>query len=185
MSQMDNGAPRRIRFGGVAAAAVLMLGLYAAPAAAQDSTQVDKDSAAADTSAYAPGAQGQVQAGAEAQAGAVAAAAGQFNVELKSVASSGISGSAVLSADDDETDLEITLRDTAGNDREYDVTLRAGTCDAPGEVVEKVDDIEADGDPDDEEVDIQLAAIAATPHIIHVAQEGGDAAVACGEVSTK
>ena len=185
MSHMDNGAPRRIRFGGVAAAAVLMLGLYAAPAAAQDSTQVDKDSAAADTSAYAPGAQGQVQAGAEAQAGAVAAAAGQFNVELKSVASSGISGSAVLSADDDETDLEITLRDTAGNDREYDVTLRAGTCDAPGEVVEKVDDIEADGDPDDEEVDIQLAAIAATPHIIHVAQEGGDAAVACGEVSTK
>ena len=73
MSQTDNGAPRRIR-NGLVAAAVLAIGLSAAPAAAQDSTQVEKD-----TVAYAP-------------APAEQAAPGQVNVELLSVASSGISG---------------------------------------------------------------------------------------------
>jgi hypothetical protein len=169
MSQMDNGAPRRIRSGFVAAA-VLMLGLYAAPAVAQDTTQVEKD-----TAAYAP-------------APAPAAenpAAGQVNVELTSVASSGIEGTAVLAPEGDgDTDIEVTLRDSAGNEREYDVTLRAGTCAEPGEVIEKIDDTEADGDPEDEGADLQLAAILATPHIIHVTEEGGDAAVACGEIKT-
>jgi hypothetical protein len=162
---MDNGAPRRIR-NGIAAATVLMLGLYAAPAAAQDSTQVEKD-----TAAYAPAPV------------AENAASGQLNVELASVASSGIEGTAVLAPEGDgDTDIEVTLRDSAGNEREYDVTLRAGTCAEPGEVIEKIDDTEADGDPEDEGADLQLAAILATPHIIHVTEEGGDAAVACGEI---
>ena len=165
MSQTDNGAPRRIR-NGLVAAAVLAIGLSAAPAAAQDSTQVEKD-----TVAYAP-------------APAEQAAPGQVNVELLSVASSGISGTAVLDADGDgDTDIEVTLKDSAGNDREYDVTLRAGTCAEPGEVIEKVDDVEADSDPEDEGADLQLAAILSTPHIIHVTEEGGDAAVACGDIT--
>ena len=168
MSQMDNGAPRRIR-NGMIATGVLMLGLYAVPAAAQDTTQVDKD-----TAAYAPAPT------------AERVVPGQVSVELVSVASSGISGTAVLAAEGEgDTDIEITLRDSAGNDREYDVTLRAGTCTEPGEVIEKIDDTEADGDPEDEGVDLQLAAILAAPHIIHVTEEGGDAAVACGEIAGK
>ena len=164
MSQMDNGAPRRIR-NGLIAAAVLMLGLNAAPAAAQDTTQVEKD-----TAAYAPA--------------PAPVAQGQLNVELMPVASSGIQGTAVLATEGDgDTDIEVTLRDSAGNDREYDVTLRAGTCTEPGEVIEKIDDTEADGNPEDEGVDLQLAAILAAPHIIHVTEEGGDAAVACGEIT--
>jgi hypothetical protein len=167
MSQKDNGAPRRIR-NGMVASAVLMLGLYAAPAAAQDTTQVEKD-----TAAYAPAPV------------AERAAPNQVSVELAPVASSGISGTAVLAAEGEgDTDIEITLKDSAGNDREYDVTLRAGTCAEPGEVVEEIDDTEADGDPEDEGADLQLAAILASPHIIHVTEEGGDAAVACGEIAS-
>lgn len=187
MSQMDNGAPRRIR-NGMVAAALLMLGLYAAPAAAQDTTQVESD-----TAAYAPAPVQQDSVMAEpapaaepaADPAPVAerAAPGQVAVELVPVASSGISGTAVLAAEGDgDTDIEITLKDSAGNDREYDVTLRTGTCDMPGEVVENIDDTEADGDPEDEGVDLQLAAILAAPHIIHVTEEGGDAAVACGDI---
>lgn len=177
MSQMDNGAPRRIRFGGFAAAALLMLGLYAAPAAAQDTTSVTPDTVTVevkvetDTAAYAP------------ETVAERAVPGQVSVELMPVASSGISGTAVLAEDDGDTDIEITLRDSAENSREYDVTLRAGTCTEPGEVIEEVDDTEADGDPEDEGADLQLAAVLASPHIIHVTEEGGDAAVACGEIS--
>lgn len=178
MSQKETGAPRRIRIGGIAAAAALMLGLYAVPAAAQDSTWTDttkaQSEAQPDTAAYAP------------PSAAERAVPNQVHVELKSVASSGIQGTAVLAAEDDgETDIEIMLKDAAENSREYDVTLRTGTCDEPGEVVEKIDDTEADGDPEDEGVDLQLAAILSAPHIIHVTQEGGDAAVACGEVGAQ
>ena len=167
MSQMDSAAPRRLGKA-LLAAPVLALGLYAAPAAAQDSTQVTTD-----TAAYAP-------------ATAERVVPNQISVELMSVASSGITGTAVLAPEGDDdtgTDVEITLRDSAGNEREYDVTLRAGTCAEPGEVIEKIDDTEADGDPEDEGVDLRLAAILGSPHIIHVTQEGGDAAVACGEIA--
>lgn len=165
MGQIATGAPRRIHQG-LIAAAVLALGLYGAPAVAQDSAAVVRD-----TAAYAP------RNAAEAQ--------GQVSVELLPVASSGISGTVVLAADDGDTDIEITLATTGDEEREYDVTLRKGTCAEPGEVVQRIDDTESDGEPEDEDTDIQLAAILAAPHIIHVAQEGGDAAVACGEIGAK
>jgi hypothetical protein len=63
---------------------------------------------------------------------------------LEAVGGSGITGTAALRPDGDDTEFATTLdaADQARRGDDYGVWLRAGTCAAPGRVVEDIEDLE-------------------------------------------
>lgn len=105
-------------------------------------------------------------------------------VQLESVGVLGISGTAVLRARGRETDFAITLHaaDAAQRRRQFDVWLRAGTCQAPGRKVEDIDDVRADGRTEHEDEDVVLADLLGSDHILEVRVKDRSQVVACGAV---
>lgn len=105
-------------------------------------------------------------------------------VQLESVGVLGISGTAILRARGRETDFAITLHaaDAAQRRRQFDVWLRAGTCQAPGRKVEDIDDVRADGRTEHEDEDVVLADLLRSDHILEVRVKDRSQVVACGAI---
>jgi hypothetical protein len=105
-------------------------------------------------------------------------------VRLEPVGNSGISGAVTATARGRETDFATTLKASSEADRrrEFDVRIRAGTCSAPGRVIEDIDDIKADGRTEREDEDVRLSDLQQTSHIVEVTVEDRDQVVACGEI---
>jgi hypothetical protein len=115
---------------------------------------------------------------------------GAVTVRLAPVRGSGVSGTAILRADDrdddgdGETNFAVTLNaaDRARRGREFDVWVRAGTCAAPGRKVADLDEVDGDGETEDEDEGIALAELLRSDHILEVRAEDGDEVVACGAI---
>lgn len=105
-------------------------------------------------------------------------------VQLESVGVLGISGTAILGTRGSETDFAITLHaaDAAQRRRQFDVWLRAGTCQAPGRKVEDIDDVRADGRTEHEDEDVVLADLLRSDHILEVRVKDRSRVVACGAI---
>ena len=115
---------------------------------------------------------------------AAAQGTGPISVRLEPAGNSGISGTAELRPDGDDTEFAITLNsaDRARADDDFDVWLRAGTCAAPGRALEDIDDLEADGETETEDEDVRLADLLGSDHILEVRVEDQEDVVACGAI---
>ncbi len=105
-------------------------------------------------------------------------------IRLDPVGNSGIGGTVTATARERETDFATTLTATSDADkrREFDVRVRAGSCSAPGRVIEDIDDIRADGRTEREDEDVLLTELRQSSHIVEVTVEDSDQVVACGEI---
>ena len=108
-------------------------------------------------------------------------------VRLDPLEGSGISGTAVLHARRGETDFALTLTAADRNQRrrEFEVWLRAGTCQAPDRKVADIDDVRADGRTEHEDEDVALADLVRGNHVLEVRVEDRDDVVACGAIPSK
>lgn len=123
----------------------------------------------------------------------VAAALAQesVTVELKPVDNAAASGTAVLTAAGDATDVEVTMAGlTAGATAQ--VTMHAGTCAMPSASFAALPNLEADASGNATATgrvlfrgtaDVALATMADSEHIIAVQSEG--AVVACGVIPAR
>jgi hypothetical protein len=117
-------------------------------------------------------------------AGAATRAQDALTIKLEPLGGSGISGTAELRPNGDETDFAITLfsRDPQQRQREFDVSLRTGTCEAPGRKIEGIDEVRADGRTEHEDEDVTLAVLRRNDHIVLVTAEDREEALACGAI---
>lgn len=115
---------------------------------------------------------------------AAAQGTGPISVRLEPVGNSGISGTAELRPDGDDTEFALTLNSTdrARANDDFDVWLRAGTCAAPGRALEDVEDLEANGETETEDEDVRLADLLGSEHILEVRVEDREEVVACGAI---
>ncbi len=105
-------------------------------------------------------------------------------VQLEPIGNSGIKGTAVLTAKEQETDflLTITATDAARQQKKFDVILRQGTCGTPGKKVTEVGDLRANGEAEHEDEDVVLRDLGRADHILQVRDEKGGDVVACGAI---
>jgi hypothetical protein len=105
-------------------------------------------------------------------------------VYLDPMTTAGVGGTVNLAPKGQATNFEVTLNsgDSSAQSGAYKLRVVQGSCSTPGQVVEDLDDVKADGRAKREDGKIRLSDVRRGDHVIQVAAKRRNEVVACGMI---
>ena len=109
---------------------------------------------------------------------------GNVIVYLDPMTTAGVAGTVNLAPDGPATNFEVTLNpgESAQDQGAYMVRVVQGSCSTPGQVVEDLDEVHADGKARKEDGNLRLSDVRRGNHVIQVAAKRRNEVVACGMI---
>ena len=109
---------------------------------------------------------------------------GNVIVYLDPMTTAGVGGTVNLAPNGPATNFEVTLNpgDSTQDQGAYRVRVVQGSCSTPGQVVEDLDEVHADGKARKEDGNFRLSDVRRGDHVIQVAANRKNEVVACGMI---
>lgn len=109
---------------------------------------------------------------------------GNVIVYLDPMTTAGVGGTVNLAPNGPATNFEVTLNPGESTQEQgpYKVRVVQGSCSTPGQVVEDLDEVHADGKVRKEGGNFRLSDVRRGDHVIQVAAKGRNEVVACGMI---